>query len=147
MAQKDNQNMCAETQNVLRAQLVVALEIRRRGYVMKVIAAQAQMHINTFLSYFPADQNAKPAQLPLGAFNQLEKTGALDADLLGLLLNDGRQIVQAPEGIDHHAFAKVVREYLAMKSDAHHPTSESGADIGPNEDAELSSKVASIRGA
>lgn len=136
--------MCSETENVLRAQTVIAFEIRRRGYVMKVLAAKAQMHNNTFLSYFPADQNAKPTQLSMGAFNQLDKTGALDADLIGLLLNDNRLLIETPAGLDLDNLAEQCHDFLQAKTAAHHPDSPAGRDLSECERADLAGKVAKI---
>ena len=73
--------------------------------------------------------------------------GALPADLLSMLLPDGFQVVRVEEGIDHDKIAELANDYCATKHAAHHPESEAGRDIGPNENGTLTAKVVALRAA
>jgi hypothetical protein len=64
--------------------------------------------------------------------------------LLSILLPDGFQIVRVSEGVDHDRIAEMAADYLATKNAAHHPESEAGRDLGPNEQRELDSKVCAL---
>jgi hypothetical protein len=66
-------------------------------------------------------------------------------DLLSLLLPSGLAVVKVPEGINHDEIADAMVEYLAEKQRAHHPESECGPAIGPNECQKLSGKVVQLR--
>lgn len=100
---------------------------------------------STVLSYFPADADREPAIMSAASLFRLLETGALPADLLSLMLPDGFQIVKVPEGVDLDDQESEYRGWLAMKGKAHHPLSENGRDIGPNEDAALRAALPSLR--
>lgn len=119
---------------VRERQLAVRREMDRRGIALKVIALDAGMSYSTLLSYFPGERDKTPATI----------SGAVPAELLSLLLPDGFQIVRAPEAIDHDELALIARDYLATKDAAHHPDSENGRDIGPNENVALIGKAVSL---
>lgn len=61
-------------------------------------------------------------------------------ELLSMLLPSGRIIVRNPDSIDHDEIDRLMRDYVATKAQAHHPESEAGREIGPNEDRELRTK-------
>jgi hypothetical protein len=125
-------------------QSAVRREIDRRQIALKVVSFDSGIPYSTLLSYFPAPEGkTKPAELPMGALYNL--CGALDADLLNLLLPDGWAIVQVPRGIDFDDISAGCRDFLATKDQAHHPESEAGRDIGPSEQSQLDDKVVRLR--
>lgn len=119
-------------------------EMDRRGIAMKVVAQDSGIEYATLLTYFPADQNKVPTQIPGSAIYAL--TGHLDADILSLLLPTGHLIVKAPEAINHDEIATAMHEFLQEKERAHHPESEAGREIGPNEDSVLRVKFGNVAG-
>lgn len=135
--------MCDRTTIVKRAQLVIRSELDRRGYQMKVVAADANIHPNTLGSYFPADRNADPAQIPMGAVYAL--IGAIPADLLSLLLPDGWHLVEAPADIDHDDLAAGCIDYASAHARARHPDSPGGVDIVDCEDSDLKGRAARLK--
>lgn len=139
MILRDADNIVRERQKAIRR------EIDRRGIHMKAVALDGGWeNTSTVLSYFPADRDAQPAVMSVAALYRL--LGALPTDLLSLLLPDGHAIVRVPEGIDHDELASGFQDYLQTKHAAHHPESEAGREIGPNEDKLLRSKLTVIRG-
>lgn len=120
-------------------QLGIRRLIDDKGIALKLVAFDSGIPYETLLTYFPAPGTRDPAQIPGGAIYAL--CAALPAELLSLLLPVGFQIVRAPEGIDHDHIAELANDYLATKNAAHHPDSEAGRDIGPNEDRALTGKV------
>lgn len=133
---------------IIRArQLAIRREIDRRFIALKIVASDSGIPYDTLLTYFPVEGSREPAQIPGGAIFALCAGNALPADLLSILLPDGWQIVRAPESIDHDALCDQVVDYLARKQAAHHPESEDGVAIGPNERAELDGKVVQIKAA
>jgi hypothetical protein len=137
---------------VRERQLSVQREMKWRGISLKAVAFDSGVPYDTIKSYFPGEKNATPHTIPGSAIYALcnGKDGhgpALPLDLLSLLLPDGFQIVRAPEEIDHDKLAEHMADYLATKNHAHHPESEAGRDIGPNENATLTSKITQLRAA
>lgn len=127
-------------------EFVIRREIDRRGISIKVIQIDGGWeNPSTVLSYFPADEHRDPAIMSVASLHRLIKTKALPVDLLSLLLPDGHAIVRVPEGIDHDELAASMHEYLAAKSEFHHPESEEGRDIGPRENSRLCGKFVKIR--
>lgn len=128
-------------QRTIRDQLIV------RGIALKVVSAQSGIPYSTLCSYFPGNERTpeekQPAQLPAGAVYKL--CGAIPDDLLNLLMPDGYAIVRIPSGIDYDQISEGCRAFIDAKDRAHHPDSEAGRDIGPTENAELSSKVVRLR--
>lgn len=100
---------------------------------------------STILSYFPADANKQPATMSVASLFRLLETGALPSDLLSILLPDGFQIVRVPEEIDHDEIEQAARDYLAAKGKAHHPESEAGREIGPNERRDLTMRAVTLK--
>lgn len=127
---------------VRERQLVIRREMDRRGISLKAVSLDSGIPYPTIVSYFPGEKDKVPATLGGAAIFLLCSTKALPLDLLSLVLPDGFQIVRAPEGIDHGAFAKGAADYLAAKNAAHDPASECAEAIGPREQALLDGKVA-----
>lgn len=130
---------------IIRArQTAIRREIDRRSIALKAVSMDSGIPYETLLTYFPAPGSREPAQIPGGAIFALCDGEALPADILSLLVPTGWQIVRAPEGIDHDALCEHLVDYLATKQAAHHPDSECGPAIGPNERANLDGKVVQI---
>jgi hypothetical protein len=119
-------------------------EMDRRGLAMKAVSFDSGIPYSTLLSYFPAPGGNMPALMPVSA--QYALCGAIPDDILSLLLPDGRLIVRAPEEINHDEIAEALHDYLQTKERAHHPESEAGREIGPNEDNVLRGKFAVVAG-
>lgn len=131
--------------DIIRArQSAMRREMDRRGIAMKVIAQDSGIEYATLLTYFPADKDKVPAQIPGSAIYAL--TGHIDADILSLLLPTGHLIVRAPEAINHDEIAAAMHDFLQTKERAHHPDSEDGREIGPNEDNVLRGKFSRVSG-
>lgn len=130
---------------VKQRQLAIRREMDRRGILLKIVAADAGIPYPTLASYFPADQNADPVQIPGGAIYALTDSKALPLDLLSLLQPSGFLVVRVPEILDHDEIEKAILDYAACKAAAHHPESEAGREIGPNEHATLCGKAAHLR--
>ncbi len=126
-------------------QTAIRREIDRRGIPLKAVSFDSGIPYETLLTYFPAPKTREPAQIPGGAVYAL--CGALPLDLLSLLLPDGYQIVRAPESIDHDALCELATSYVSTKVAAHHPDSELGREIGPNEAAGLTAIVVELKAA
>ncbi|GAA4827257.1 hypothetical protein GCM10023232_26880 [Sphingosinicella ginsenosidimutans] len=121
--------------------LEIRQQLDRRGIPLKVCASKASVSYSTFLSWFPA---AGTPQIPsLASLPALAR--ALPGDLLSLLLPDGYHIVPGPDGIDYDEFSAGCRAFIDAKDRAHHPESEAGRDLGPNERADLDGKVVRLR--
>lgn len=115
---------------------------QRNGLTLKAISLDSEIPYNTLRNY--AGNNGEPAEMPVSALAKL--VGVIPDELLSLLLPSGRVIVQAPTEIDHDEIAPAMRDYLSAKDDAHHPDSENGRDIGPNECAGLRARLAVVNG-
>jgi hypothetical protein len=128
---------------VRQRQLAIRRELDRRGVALKAVSFDSGLSYQTLLSYFPAEGSREPAAIPMAAVFNL--CGAIPGDLLNLLLPEGWAIVQVPSGIDFDEISGACRDFIDAKDRSHHPDSEAGRDIGPNEQQELSNKVVSIR--
>ncbi len=131
---------------VRERQLVIRREMDRRGLSLKAVSLDSGIPYQTVVSYFPGERDKQPATISGAALFALCASKALPLDLLSLMLPDGFQIVRAPEGIDHDALCEIAADYVAAKVNAHHPESEAGRDIGPNENAALTGKVVQLVG-
>lgn len=120
-------------------QLAMRREMDRRGIALKIVSQDSGIPYPTLLSYFPAEGSREPAVMPTSA--QYDLAGNMPDDLLSLLLPAGHVIVRVPEGVDFDELADSFAEFLKTKNDFHHPESEAGRDIGPNEEATLTAKV------
>jgi hypothetical protein len=123
-------------------QLAIRRELDRRGIPLKVIAYDSGIPYPTLCSYFPGGER-QPAEMPTGAAYSL--CGVLPDDLLNLLCPDGFAVVRVPAGTDYDDFAARCREFIETKDRAHHPESEAGREIGPNEQQSLSDKVVRLK--
>lgn len=113
----------------------------RNGLTLKAISLDSTIPYNTLRSY--AGSGCETAEMPVSALYKL--IGVIPDELLSLLLPEGRQIVRAPEDIDLDELARVAREFCAGKDQAHHPESEAGREIGPNETERLMNAAALLR--
>lgn len=128
---------------VRERQKAMRREYDRRGIAMKVVAMDSGLNYETLLTYFPADRDKVPVQIPGSAIYAL--TGNVPPDILSLLLPAGHVVVRVPESVDHDEISALVQDYLKTKEDAHRPESECGRDLGPAEDQTLRGKVAHLR--
>jgi hypothetical protein len=138
----ENRIMEREAETVRGLQRTIRKQLDQRGHSLKAASFDSGIGYSTLCSYFTNEKDAKPSALTVAGLRLL--LDALPADLLSLLLPDGWQIVRAPEGIDHDALSEQLVDYLATKQAAHHPDSECGPALGPNETALLDSKVVQI---
>jgi hypothetical protein len=139
----ENTILSSEAELVRQLQGTIRRQLDQRGIALKAISFDSGIGYSTLLTYFPAANSLVPASaIPMTAVRRL--VGVIPADLLSLLLPDGWQIVRAPEAIDHDALSEHLVDYLAAKQAAHHPESEAGPAIGPNERQALDGKVVQI---
>jgi hypothetical protein len=132
-----------DVRNIIRdRQLAIRRELDRRHIALKVVAYDSGIEYDTLISYFPGGER-QPAELPASAIYSL--SGVLPDDLLNLLCRKGYAHVQVPEDADYDAINQHCMDFIGEKSAAHHPESEAGRDIGPNEHARLSAKVVKLR--
>lgn len=134
--------MDSENAIMREALLEIRQQLDLRRHVLKVCASRAGVSYSTFLSWFPA--KGTPQIPSLSALPGLAR--ALPGDLLSLLLPDGYHIVPGPEGIDYDEFSAGCRAFIDTKERAHHPESEAGRDLGPNERSELDRIVVAFPG-
>lgn len=126
-------------------QLAMRAEMDRRGITLKALSFDSGIPYSTLCSYFPGERNAVPALMPVSA--QYALCGAVPEDILSQLLPEGRRIVRVPEQLDHDEVSEAIQDYLREKERAHHPESEAGREIGPNEDNVLRGKFAAVKAA
>ncbi|WP_230280242.1 hypothetical protein [Croceicoccus sp. Ery15] len=110
---------------------------------LKAISLDSGIPYSTLRTY--AGENGATAEMPVSAVRKL--TDIIPDELLSLLLNDGRQIVKAPEGIDFDELADHMRDWLREKDHAHHADSPGGREIAPCEKEKLSARLAVVRAA
>ena len=138
---RDDVTIMRSIQRTIREQL------DDRDISLKVVAADSRIPYATLCSYFPGNERGavekQPAQLPASAIYRL--CGALPDDLLNLLLPEGFAIVRVPSGLDYDEISASCREFIDAKERAHHPESEAGREIGPNEGNVLRCKFAKLR--
>jgi hypothetical protein len=115
----------------------------RNGLTLKAMSLDSGLPYNTLRSY--AGSGCAAAEMPVGALRRL--VGIIPDELLSLLLPEGRQIVKAPECINHDELSDHLRDWLSHKDHAHHPDSPDGREISASEDAELRVKFACISSA
>lgn len=85
--------------------------------------------------------------LTLWGVKKLLRVKELTPLLSRMFIPEDCALVGLPEGLDHDQMDTFCREYTAAKAAAHHPESEAGREIGPNEDAALRGKVVKLRAA
>lgn len=121
-------------------QQTIFREALRRGTTLKAIAFDCGSGYTTVQAWAKGE-----AVMSIAGLYSL--VGVIDDDLLSMLLPDGRQIVRLPEDLDHDEIETACRDFLAAKGQAHHPESECGREIGPNEKDVLDRKVVALRAA
>lgn len=117
----------------------IACDPRRYGLTHKLIAADSGLSVDSVRDYA-----AGKTVMSLTALVCL--IGVIPDELLSLLLPEGRLIVQVPAEVDHDAACEAMDDYIRAKHAAHHPESEAGREIGPNEDAGLRAKLTVVGG-
>lgn len=137
-----------ETTIVRERQQLIRREMDRRGISIKAVQYDGGWETaSTVASYFPNPEGGKePQTMSVAALHRLIRRKALPLDLLSTLLPDGFVIVQAPEAINHDEIAEAMHDFLQAKERAHHPESEAGREIGPNEDNVLRVKFGNVAG-
>ena len=118
----------------------IASDPLRFGLTLKRISQESGIPYSTLKTYCEGK-----AEMPLSALYKL--IGVIPDELLSVLLPDGRVIVAVPEEIDHDEIAPAIRDYLKTKDEFHHPDSEAGREIGPNEDNVLRVKFMKVKAA
>lgn len=136
-----------EIVGILKArQCAMRRELDRRGIALKAVSFDSGLPYSSLQSYFPDERAARePALMPVSALYAL--CGAVPDDVLSLVLPDGRLIVQAPVEVDHDQVSDAMRDFLRAKDKAHHPDSEAGRELGPNEDVALRAKLSVVKAA
>lgn len=140
--------MCDENTIVRERQLLIRREMDRRHISIKAVQYDGGWKTpSTVMSYFPNPEGShEPQTMSVASLYRLLKTKALPSDLLSLLLPDGFVIVRAPEQMNHDEIAEAMHDFLQAKERAHHPDSEAGREIGPNESETLRGKFTVIQG-
>jgi len=136
---RDNNEIVRQRQSAIRR------ELDRRGIALKAVSFDSGLSYSTLLSYLPQEGGDKPAMMPMSAVYALAESKAIPDDLLSLLLPAGCLIVRAPEEIDHDEIEQAARDYLAAKGKAHHPESEAGRELGPNEMRDLTMRAVTLK--
>lgn len=132
----------ADNREIKATQETIFRIAQRNGLTLKAISLDSEIPYNTLRSY--AGSGMATAEMPVSALFRL--VGVIPDELLSLLLPEGRQIVQAPEELDHDTLEELARDYLATKGRAHHPESPGGREIAECERAELDVKVVQLVG-
>lgn len=136
ISQRDDNIALRQKQEQAR---VFRLAQRDHNLTLKAISLDSGIGYTTVQTYAKGEAVMSIASL-------FRLVGVIPDELLSLLLPEGRQIVQAPEEIDHDQLADSMVEYLAEKQRAHHPESECGPAIGPNEGKVLTRKFTVVAG-
>lgn len=116
-----------------------ALDRRTYNLTIKEIAQRSGVDDSSISNYASG-----LTTMSLAAIDAL--VGVIPDELLSMLLPDERVIIRLPTGIDHDELDAAMRDYVAAKAQAHHPESEAGREIGPNEDATLRQKFVVVTG-
>jgi hypothetical protein len=118
----------------------IALDPGRYGLTIKMIEADSGIDDDSLRNYASGKTT-----MPITAVDAL--IDVLPDELLSLLFSGDRVMVKAPERLDHDEIAQALCDYLQTKEKAHHPESEAGRDIGPNENNVLCVKFAKVKAA
>ena len=110
---------------------------QRDGMTLKAISLDSGLGYTTIQSYAHGEAVMSIASL-------FRLTGVIPDAYLSLLLPEGRQIVRAPDEIDHDVIADWAENYQREKLAAHRADSECAERIGPREQAALDDKVAAF---
>lgn len=134
--------MSAVNEIIRERQLAIRRELDRRQIALKVISYDSGIPYPTLLTYFPGGERPA-AEMPTSAAFAL--CGVIPDDLMNLLCPQGYALVPVPGDLDYDDINQHCMEFVSEKSAAHHPESEAGVNIGPNEQARLASKVVRLR--
>lgn len=141
MALENNDRLTARVLDV--QQDIFRLARRDHDLCLNAISSKSSIPYNTIRSY--AGSGCATVPMPLSAL--LKLTDVIPDYLLSRLTGlVGRCLVNVPDTLDLDAVSEWCRQFIAEKDRAHHPDSECGRDIGPNEHASLGCTVVQIRG-
>lgn len=116
----------------------IAQDPSRYGLSLKLISMDSGVGYDSLRNYAAGN-----TVMPVTALYSL--VGVIPDELLSLLLPDGRQIVNAPDGVDHDELEAACRDYLRAKGEAHHPESPEAREIASCEEDRLNRKAARLR--
>ena len=117
---------------------VFRLAERDHGLTLKAIALDSGLGYTTVQTYASGHAVMSIASL-------FCLVGVIPDELLSLLLPDGRQIVRAPEELDHDALCELAEDYVREKTASHRADSECKEQIGPQERARLTAKAVRLK--
>ena len=127
--------------SVLRLQKRMFRIARRDpSLTLKAISMDSGIPYNNLRGYANGDH-----EMPISAFRKL--TGVISDELLSIMLPEGRQIVEAPDDIDHDALADWADDYCKTKMAAHRADSPGGVAIVECEKDALDGKAARLMAA
>jgi transcriptional regulator with XRE-family HTH domain len=113
-----------------------------KGFTQELIHQETRISTTSLSEYATGK-----TKLSLVAMRRLAEVPDFPLELLSLLFPQGMAIVRVPSGINHDEIAEAMHDFLQTKERAHHPESEAGREIGPNEDNVLRGKFARVRAA
>jgi transcriptional regulator with XRE-family HTH domain len=113
-----------------------------KGFTQELIHQETKISTTSLSEYATGK-----TKLSLVAVRRLAEVPDFPLELLSLLFPQGLAIVRVPSGINHDEIAEAMHDFLQTKERAHHPESEAGREIGPNEDNVLRGKFARVRAA
>lgn len=116
----------------------IAQDPQRYGLTLKMIQIDSGLGYDSLRNYASGE-----TIMPITAVDAL--VDVIPDELLSLLLPAGHLIVRVVEGINHDELESVAREFVSTKAATHHPDSECGREIGPNENVVLLAKAAKIK--
>lgn len=123
----------AETQ-----QRAFRLAERDHGLYAKAIAMDSETPYQSLLTY----ANGKH-QMPLEVFRRM--LGVIPVDILNLFFEGtGFHLAEDREIEDMEKLAEACQNFLQRKNECHHPNSEAGPGIGPNEHSKLEAAANAI---
>lgn len=117
----------------------IALDPMRYGLTLKSISMDAAVNYDSLRQYAAGE-----TVMPITALYRL--CGVLPAELLSLLFPEQYSMVES-QSADLDGMAASAVDYIGAYTEARHPESEAGPDIGPTEAAKLCTKVAQMKGA
>lgn len=112
----------------------------KKGFTQELIHSDTGLPTTSLSEW--ATGKAKMSLVGMLAIAQIED---FPCELLSLVMPDGMAVVRIPAGIDHDECERACRDFLTAKGEAHHPESEAGREIGPNEDQTLRTKEARLK--
>jgi len=134
----NNPNILEHMRDRQRRMFRIAMDPARYGLTLKAISIDSGLNYDSLRNYCSGD-----TIMPLTALDAL--IGVVPDELLSLLLPQGRQIIAAPDELDHDRLCELAQDYLREKAHAHHPESPNGRDISACEDVTLRGKAAVLK--